>query len=399
MSVFLNEEVSLKISYVFKKLKEIIENSKNSISSKKEKVLFKTDIQACLNYKFEDALEESIKKIIIDHAFKAEQLSPGSFKETILISNDLLMNENRNEHDVKVSFHPKLEDLKKIIDVFSTDEVVSALCFEAINLSGFGGKISIEKSLNSETSVELIDGYSFKHDNLGIHPIKIKKPRIICIDGYIESVSEANLLFEGAVQLKHPLILVCRGMSDEVLQTIKVNKDRKTMFIYPIKIPFDLQGINTIADISTVIGLNPVSCNLGDLISATKIEDSVEIDEIFITGNSLIIKNSKTRKNVNLHLRSLIEKRHSSNVDVEELLTVRIKSLSNNCVIIRLPNDSKYVSTSQSIDYVLRSVKSMLDYGIFFDNNKIKLYGSRQFSIDMSKKLYSLIKNIHAFLE
>jgi hypothetical protein len=398
MSVLLNEEVSLKISYVFKKLKEIIENSKSSISFEKEKVFFKTDIQACIDYRFKDSLEESIKKIIIDHAFKAEQLSPGSFKETILVSNSLF-DGIKNECDIRFSYHPKLEDLKKIIDLFSTNKTVSNLCYEAISLSGFGGKISIEKSLNSETSIELIDGYSFKHDNLGIHPIKIKKPRIICVDGYIESVSEANLLFEGAVQLKHPLILICRGMSDEVLQTIKVNRDRKTMFIYPIKIPFDLQGINTISDISTVIGSNPVSCNLGNLISSTKIDDSVEIDEVFITGNSLIIKNSKTRKNVNSHIKSLIEKRNSSNADLEELLTFRIKSLSNNCVIIRLPNDSKYVSTSQSIDYVLRSVKSMLDYGVFFDNDEIKLYGSYQFSIDMSKKLYSLIKNVYAFLD
>jgi len=399
MSVFLNEEVSSKVSYVLRKLKKVINNSALSLSLDKEKVSLKTDIQACINQKFSDSLEDSIKKVIVDHAYRAEQLSPGSFKQTILFSNDLIDQIN-DESKVDISFHPKIDDLKDLINLFSTDEMVSRLCFESICLSGFGGKISIEKSLNSETSIELIDGYTFKHDNLGLQPLKIKKPRILCIDGYIESVSEANLLFEGAAQLKHPLILISRGMSPEVLQTIKVNKDRKTMFIYPVKIPFDLQGINTITDICVVSNCTPVSCNLGQLISSIKIENSIEVDEVFITGNSLIIKNSKTRSNVNSHVKYLIEKTNSCNSDIEELLSTRIKSLSNNCVVIRLPNDSKYIPTSQSIDYILRSVKSMLDYGIYFDGNKnINLYGSYKFSKDMSKKLYSIIKNVYAYVE
>lgn len=398
MSVFLNEEVSSKVFYVFKKLKEIANHSEYSLSLDKEKIRKKTIIQSCLNYEFSSELENSIKKILLDYAFKAEQISPGSFKETINVSNDLL-EEKFSTTKFDIAFHPSIDDLKKIIDSLCLDKELTDLCYQSICLSGFCGKISIEKSLNSETSIELIDGYTFKHENLGLNSIKLKKPRVICIDGYIESVSEANLLFEGAVQLKHPLVIISRGMSDDVLNTIKVNRDRKSMFVYPVKISFDLQGINTISDISTVIGKPPVSCNLGHLISSTKIDDSVEIDEIFISGNSLVIKNSKTRSSVNSHIKSLIEKRNSSNIEVEELLTARIKSLSNNCVVIRLPNDCNYVSKSQSIDYVLRSIKSMLDYGIIIDNDEIKLYGSYKFSREISEKLHSMVKNINAYID
>lgn len=398
MSVFLNEEVSLKISYVLKKLKEVVDHSEISISLDKEIIRKKTEIQSCLNYDFSDELGNSVKKILLDFALKAEQLSPGSFKETINFCNDLLLLNKHSISKFDSSFHPSLNHLKKMIHEFCSNEMISELCYQSICLAGFGGKISIEKSLNSEVSIELIDGYTFKHESLGLPPIKLKKPRVICIDGYVESVSEVNLLFEGAVELKHPLILISRGMSDDVLNTIKVNRDRKSMFVYPVKIAFDLQGINTISDISTVIGTPPVSCNLGQLISSTKIQDSIEIDEIFISGNSLVIKNSKTRSSVNFHIKSLIEKRNSSNLEVEELLTSRIKSLSNNCVVVRLPNDSNYVLNSQSIDYVLRSIKSMLDYGIIIDNEEVKLYGTYKFSRDMSEKAYSMIKNIYAYL-
>jgi len=400
MSVFFNEDVSSRILFVLNKSLEIIENSKNHvINFEKDRILSKTDIQTCINYKFEGELETSIQKLLIEHAFKAEKISPGGFKKTIKYCNDLFFNK---KHDLFVEsvFYPTLENLRCIINSFCDDETISNLCFEAIQLAGFGGKISIEKSLNSSTSIELVDGYSFKHDPIGLQPIKLKQPRVVCIDGYIESVSEVNLLFEGAVQLKHPLVLISRGMHEDVLNTIKVNRDRGSMFVYPVKIAFDLNGINTITDLSTILGKPPVSCNLGNLISSTSIEDSVEVNDIIISGNNLTVRNPKTRHSVNLHVKSLIEKRQSSEVnDVEDLLSSRIKSLSGNCVIIRLPDNSNYVTTSQIIDYVLRAIKSMLDYGVFFKEEKIYLYGSYKSSKEMSDKFYSLMKQVYAYVD
>jgi hypothetical protein len=188
-------------------------------------------------------------------------------------------------------------------------------------------------------------------------------------------------------------------MHDDVLNTIKVNRDRGSMFIYPVKIAFDLNGINTISDLSTIIGTPPISCNLGNLISSTKIDDSIEVDEVLISGNSLTVKNSKTRRAVNLHMKSLIEKRETAENSVEELLTARIKSLSGSCVVIRLPDDSKFITTSQTIDHTLRSVKSMLDFGIFFINDEINLYGSYKFSKELAEKFCSLINNVYAYVD
>lgn len=399
MSVLLNEDVSKKIFYVLEKLQDIIDNTKDStINFEKNKVIFKTDIQTCINYKFEDGLETSIQKMLIDHAYKAEKLSPGGFSKTITFSNFILKKQDFS-FDVESVFHPTIDDLKELVHLFCKDENISSLCFEAIKLAGFGGKISIEKSLNGSKSIELIDGYVFKHDPLGLHPIKVKKPRVICIDGYIESVAEVNLLFEGAAQLKHPLVLISRGMHDDVLNTIKVNRDRGSMFIYPVKIAFDLNGINTISDLSTIIGIPPISCNLGNLISSTKIDDSIEVDEVLISGNSLTVKNSKTRHAVNLHMKTLIEKRETAENSVEELLTSRIKSLSGSCVVIRLPDDSKFITTSQTIDHTLRSIKSMLDFGIFFKDDEINLYGSYKFSKELAEKFCFLINNVYAYVD
>jgi len=252
----------------------------------------------------------------------------------------------------------------------SDDHVLNDIIYEAVTLAGFKGNISIEKSLNSTASVELIEGYTFKHNPMtSLKPTKLHRPKIILIDGYIESVSEINLLLQDAAEQRHQLILVSRGMHDDVITTCKVNRDRSTMHVYPIIIDFDLGGINTISDMCIVGGCLPVSCNLGNLISTIRLSDAVLLDECTILRDSIIIKNVRTKSSVISHVRGLIEKLASKNEDVASLLSDRIKTLTNSNVIIRLADDSSFVHKSQMIDYSLRSFKSALSYGMNEDRS------------------------------
>jgi chaperonin GroEL (HSP60 family) len=333
----------------------------------------------------------------MDHCFYAERLSPGGFQKTLLNVMSLANGIENHSSEVQI-FHPRLNDLEVLIENTVREKSISKLIIEAIQLAGFGGKVSIEKSVNSSTSIELIEGYMFKHNPVGLKPVKLTKPKVICIDGYIESVSEVNMLFEGAVETKHQLLLISRGMHDDVVNTIKVNRDRGTMFVYPVIINFDLDGINTMVDISTVVGTNPVSCHLGDLISSIKISDSCVVDEVTVIGNSLTFKNSKTRSNVNVHVRNLLEKAKTSNFDIESLVTTRLKSLTGSNVVIRIPDDSNYVLKSQAIDNVLRSIKSILDYGILIKNEEIDLYGTSKSSLELSNKFFKQIMNIGSII-
>jgi chaperonin GroEL (HSP60 family) len=333
----------------------------------------------------------------MDHCFYAERLSPGGFQKTLLNVMSLVNGIENHSSEVQI-FHPRLNDLEVLIENTVREKSISKLVIEAIRLAGFGGKVSIEKSVNSSTSIELIEGYMFKHNPVGLKPVKLTKPKVVCIDGYIESVSEVNMLFEGAVETKHQLVLISRGMHDDVVNTIKVNRDRGTMFVYPIIINFDLDGINTLADISTVVGTNPVSCHLGELISSIKISNASDIDEAIIIGNTITFKNSRTRNNVNVHVRNLLEKSNTSNIDIESLITSRIKSLTGSNVVIRLPDDSSYVLKSQAIDHVLRSVKSMLDYGILIQDGKIELYATTNISREISTKFFEQINHLGAMI-
>jgi len=398
MAIYLRNDVSLAINEILIEMNRIVSYASESVlKNEKGKILLKSDIQTCVNYKFDDDLKRSIHKILIDHCFYAERLSPGGFKKTLL--NVMSLVNGIENHSSKFQiFHPKINDLELLIENNVREKSIYKLIIEAIRLAGFGGKVSIEKSVNSSTSIELIEGYIFNHNPIGLKPIKLTKPKVVCVDGYIESVSEVNMLFEGAVETKHQLVLISRGMHDDVVNTIKVNRDRGTMFVYPIIINFDLDGINTLADISTVVGTNPVSCHLGELISSIKISNASDIDEAIIIGNTITFKNSRTRNNVNVHVRNLLEKSNTSNIDIESLITSRIKSLTGSNVVIRLPDDSSYVLKSQAIDHVLRSVKSMLDYGILIQDGKIELYATTNISREISTKFFEQINHLGAMI-
>ena len=122
------------------------------------------------------------------------------------------------------------------------------------------------------------------------------------------------------------------------------------------------------------------------------------VDEVTVIGNSLTFKNSKTRSNVNVHVRNLLEKAKTSNFDIESLITTRIKSLTGSNVVIRLPDDSNYVLKSQAIDHILRSVKSMLDYGILIQDGKIDLYATTNISKEISTKFFEQINHLGAII-
>ena len=396
MSVVLSADVFKAFVDVLEQMSNIISQESSFVSYEKKKLSLNTEIQVCVNRRYSDELKSTIHKILMDYALKAEKISTGGFSETIKKTKKLL-NKRYDKKDVDV-YIPKLLDIESTVSLIGYDKTIQNICFEAIKLAGFGGKISIEKSPNDISSIELIDGYTFSINSPTKNSLKLAKPYVLCIDGYIESVSEVNFLFESMVQSKKQLILISRGIHEDVLNTIKVNRDRATMYVYPIVVPFDLQGINTMNDISIVCGCDLISANLGNLISNCSVDNASQIDDATILKKSILLKNSKTKKAVNTQIKFLIEKRSDKSQDVEDLLNERIKSLSGNNVIIRLPDDKDFVSKSQSIDFILRSIKSMLDFGIYEEEDAIKLYATEIVSSEFSKKIINNISNVGAFL-
>lgn len=344
-----------------------------SLITSKSNLLVYTRMQTTFNLKFDNLIDRTVHEIIMTHAIAAEKLGPGAFNRCI----DVIIENSREFQDVThvakmriLADKATATSIKNLVTSFAElgGSRTIAMLNEAIKLAGHGGRIIVEKTTSSTPSVELVRGYTFELQQLLPIDVSFVKPRVICIDGYVEEVSEIHHLLESASEAKEPCVIFLRGVSEDVKHTLKVNYDRGSLKIIPIGVPFDLEGMNSIVDLSVVSGADLVSSLKGDLISSIKFHEIPCVDQVTMFKGRVVVMCSKTRMDVATHVSTLRKRRQEEKLDdVSALLDKRIKSLSPNHVVIRLPDDKNFVLCSQAIDYALRAVKSAIERGVTVD--------------------------------
>lgn len=352
-------------SYENKSIHEIL-----SIVDNKIKV--GTEIQFLFGIKVDDPYEAKIIEIIMTHLVSAEQFGPGAFEMTLkMVLNKLeyfvkgFQQTNKQEYSGVISCRPNDVDIEKIIEstTIRSNLMTSSMLREAIKLSGFGGRIIVEKVRNGTSSVELVRGYNFAVRSAWPISTKLIQPRIFVIDGYIEAVSEIHHLLEAASEAKESAVLFTRGMSNDVIHTLKTNFDRGTLKIVPVVVQFDIDGINTVNDIAIVTGSNMISSNKGDIISSLKFHEAPRVNAMHVYADKVLIQETRTATAVQTQISFLKKKRDESKIDTGDVFNKRIRSLSPNQVVIRLPDNKDFVRSSQAIDIALRKIKALVDFG------------------------------------
>jgi chaperonin GroEL (HSP60 family) len=370
--------------------------------SLKKKLVTQTYLHSIFDLNFRSNLDKIIFEIIASHGLKAELVGPKGMYEYInLCLKKINFNQskkltNQESNITNTSHAPEISDVSIVIDKYTNDSSITAssIAKKAIELAGFAGKIVLEKTKSSTPSVELVRGYTFNLQQLISVDASFLNPRVVCIDGHIENISELHHLLEESINLCEPCIIFARGMSEDVKNTLKVNYDRGSLRVIPYGVQFDLEGMNTLVDISVISGCDVVSSLKGELINNIKFIDLPRVDQVDFFKNNLIIRNLSTYHRVNKHLLALKKRRLEQQIeDVGNLLDKRIKSLSPNHVIVRLPDDQNFVKNSQAIDTVLRTFRSMVNYGL---TDKKELTSVKVAAEYYSQKCFDVIKNLGA---
>ena len=155
------------------------------------------------------------------------------------------------------------------------------------------------------------------------------------------------------------------SFESSIISSLKVNFDRGTLRVALVVVPFDINGANTLVDISVVCGCDLVSSLKGDLISTIDFATLPVVQRVDMLSKSVTIHSLKTSRDVALHVNALRVKRNSTTQEeLQNLLNDRIRSLSSGHVVIRLDDDHRYVWRAQAIDYVLRSLQSIINHGV-----------------------------------
>jgi len=324
--------------------------------------------QALFELRFSHPIDSQCYEIVLHHGGAAERLAPGGFVRFV----QLFLEEapEAGERIFVEGRHADLAAVNRLLLEHAAPggELAVALVTTAVEMAGRAGKVVVERTTSRQASVEMTRGYSFQLASPMGRDVEMSCPRIVCIDGYVETVGEVHHLLEEASASREPCIIFARGFADDVLQTLRVNYDRGTLVVVPVVVPYDLADMNTLVDVATVAGGDVVSSLKGDLISSVSLERLPRVQHAAILRNTVVLRNGATYARVRLHEQQLRAKRElEEQEEVAKMLDARLRSLASNHVVVRIPTGHDRSRVMQGVDSALRAVRCAVDHGITQD--------------------------------
>lgn len=297
------------------------------------------------------------------------------------------------------------DDLFDIIRSLDSDPFSSRLTIESLKRCAPNSSLSVLKEGN-QTLIRNTSGYKFPArcseqfiSSAGARgDISIENPRVFVIDGTIEEMSEIDGIVSKSYESKTALVIVARGFSSDVTNTLGVNFYHGHLKVIPVTVPYDELGANLINDICVSCGSDLVSSFKGDLISSKKWEEirSVDCIKVHTDRNFITVFTESTADLVRRHRASLGKKIASSSSSLEtEVLERRISCLSGNGVEVLLGSDicDKRGVYSDRIGSHIRNFRSGAKWGII-DLNSANTKKSLSYPTrDVIKMLSSISSN------
>lgn len=322
---------------------------------------------ATLDVKDKNEFQRRVDEFVASTIVQAEATSPGGMKELVsFLGQDSKLLKDVLQAGAK---RPDVGDVDWLFDEFGEGIPKEALR-DALELAGFGGRINVSTTDQTIPVVERRIGYTFP---IGTHKLfhgHFREPRVVVIDGFIESVAEVTTLLESSHQSKEAMIMFHRGMHDDVTNTLVVNWQRGTLRCVPVHVPFDLDGINLLNDIAVAAGTDVISSLKGQLISTIDYLDLPFVNEVFCCAQQTSVLNPLSRPAVAAHVQHLLRKRSEVDEGLFEVYDKRIKALSPDLVVFKLPKGIDLRQRRQRVDRFLRAYKCLVDHGTIVVNDR-----------------------------
>ena len=375
----------------------------------------KDKVQKSLFIDCERSFEKLIKPIILNTAMESEVLSPfsGDLSFVFLLR---LLSSNIDKRGVSKSIFLEeisrissesrndlcASSLNKIISNTTKSDHIKKIISNSIRMAGSENKIFVEPGVSEESSIELVKGYYFKRQLSqesqcflnAENTWERKNVKTFIIDGDVTTVSDIHFLLESLSKSKRPCILIARSFSPDVLNTLHANFRRGTLDIMPIDFPFEQDTANMLVDITAACNTDIVTPLKGDLISKSCRKDLKEVKSIKVTSSGITIINPQSDRRCHsllLNLKNRIQ--NEKHIEIKEILSKRITSLSGSKVIIKI---GKYAvretpTAVEEADKILRAISSATKNGTIVNRDiisKIKKIDSP--TIEMKLFLESL---------
>ena len=168
----------------------------------------------------------------------------------------------------------RLSDVNSFYEALISDERTLKLFTQIRETGGSSASVSFRVTPAKEDAVTLSKNNIYP---LGIpgefwrycqkDRIELSEPDILVVDGVVMTVGEINGYLLSANENKRPLIVMCRGMSEEVLATLLKNYSMGRLNVFPIQIPVGEEA-NILHDFAYLSGAETVSTITGDVLAS-----------------------------------------------------------------------------------------------------------------------------------
>ena len=262
-------------------------------------------------------------------------------------------------------------------------------------------KLVVRKEPAREDSVEFVDTYEFEHKSRLVEKMTIfDGARVLIVDGYIENVSEVHSVLDHCSRNDERLLMCCRGFSDDVLNTIAVNRARGSLECYALVIAYDEHDANTLVDIAVLLGSDVVSSLKGQLISAVDPTTLPIAKYARLHNNVLELNDPQAQRRMHPHVERLREKLETAPEESKNILERRLSRLTGSAAIVRLRKDARHRLRAEMWDLAFRtlvcSVRGVLETTdeILWPNRKMVPLVSVASAYKYSKLLVDRLENL-----
>ena len=270
------------------------------------------------------------------------------------------------------------EDIKHIATVSANGDIsIGEMISMAVDKAGHNGSISIEEAKSMDTSLDLIEGFSFQSGyfsssfitNEKKHAIEYDNALLFVTDYKIDNVTEILPVLELAAREARPLVIIAEEVEGQALAAMIMNATRGTMKVAAVKAPgYGNERRSIMKDLCVSTGATFFTRESGKKMAQVKLVDFGECKKIEVLKNSTIIVGGLGDvEMVDKRIESLKEEiKQTEDMRECELIQDRITRLISGVVVINVGGSTEVemLEKKHRIEDALEAVHSALDSGI-----------------------------------
>lgn len=293
------------------------------------------------------------------------------------------------------------EDIYKVAYISSQDELVSKLITDAYEKIGKSGVITLEESQGVETTLSVVDGYSYDRGYLSSYMAnesgiaELINPYVLILDKKVTSMNELVPFLEVAIKDARPLLLICSELEQEVLSALVINKVRGIINVVATSSPaFGTKRTKILSDIALLTDATFIGSGLNEIpnLENNKLGTA---KKIIISNSETIIISDINSNEIKSRVKELNEEVKNTKSDYEkEQLEQRISKLSGGIGIIKVGalTELEVKEKKLRIEDAICSTKAAISEGIIEGGGKVFFEISEKLNNDFEE--YSVAKEL-----